>query len=108
MFGFLFLSYHYAILWKNTGITIMAKLPSLKDLSREELEELYKSLYIDYLDLEEENEKLTFVAVDAVKQMKDSNTQLENNQRIIDELLKLVHKHIDQSFSLDDIPKFLN
>lgn len=44
----------------------MANLPILKDLSRDELEELYKSLYIDYLDLEEENEKLTFVAVDAV------------------------------------------
>ncbi|MCH7391835.1 hypothetical protein [Acinetobacter dispersus] len=86
----------------------MAKLPSLQDLSREELEELCKTLYMDYLNLEEENEKLTFVAVDAVDQMKNSNSQLENNQRIIDELLKLVHKHIDKNFSLDDIPKFLN
>ncbi|WP_339352179.1 hypothetical protein [Acinetobacter beijerinckii] len=86
----------------------MSKLPSLSDLSREEIEELYKSLYKDYLDLEEENEKLTFIAVDAVSQMKNSNNQLENNQRIIDELLRLVHKHIDSNFSLDDIPKFLN
>jgi len=86
----------------------MAKLPSLKDLSREEIEESYKSLYTDYLELEHENEKLAFVAVKAVKQMKISNAQLENNQRIIHELLKLVHEHIDQNFSVDDIPKFLN
>ncbi|WP_332604755.1 hypothetical protein [Acinetobacter sp. ESBL14] len=86
----------------------MAKLPSFKDISREELEELYKFLFADYLDLEKENDKLTFVAIDAIKQMKSSNIQLVNNQRIIDELLKLVQEHIEKEFTLNYIPKFLN
>lgn len=87
----------------------MSELPKkLSDFTREEVEDLYTSLCVDYLDVEEENEQLLIALSLAVEGMQKNRILAEGNQRVIDELLIIIQNHIDTRFTLNDVPKFLN